>query len=90
MFKISEENCQFKRPYYNLSSDPSSSNAQAIASNLAVSAELLDASHLAGAVNLSVDFFYLSFWDFSLADLSSSKMVDLLALNNLGFRDGTF
>jgi len=87
--KISEEDHQSKRLYYNPGFNPSSSNAQAIASNLAVSAELLDASCPAGAANLSVNFFYFSFWDSFLANLSSFKVVDPLALSNLSFRDRT-
>jgi len=60
-----------------------------IASNSAVNTGLLDASYLAGVTNLSIDFSCLFFWDSFLANLSSSEVVDPLALDNLGFEGET-
>ena len=89
-YETSEENYQFKKFYYNLGFDLSSSNVQIIASNLTVSAGSLNASCLADIANLSVDFFCLFFWNFFLADFFSSEVVDSLALNNLNSGGETF
>jgi len=62
----------------------SSINDQAVAFNLAVSAGLSSTFR----INLPVDFFCFSFWDSSLADLFSSRVIDPLVLDNLGSEDG--
>jgi len=79
-----------KRPHHEGSdANPSSSNIQTVASNSAISAGLVNASDLAGGVNLPVDLSCLPFWDSSLADLFSSEVVDPLASGSLDSRGET-